>query len=93
MSINGQPGTNRPFPSCFEPHCKSEAKCIVMKISFQSYANKTNFHMKSFALSPFTMRFTAIRKWPICWNVVITNDSALSYPCPMLHGGSNIGQG
>ena len=37
-----------------------------MKISFHSYANKTNFHMKSFALSlAFIVRFTATRKWPI----------------------------
>ena len=37
-----------------------------MRISFQSYANKTNFHMKSFALSlAFIMRLTATRKWPI----------------------------
>ena len=59
---------NRLFPSCFEPHYDSEAKCkvIIMKISFHSYANKTNFHMKSFALSlAFIMRFTATRKWPI----------------------------
>ena len=57
----------RPFPSFFEPHYESEAKCkvFVMKISFHSYANKTNFHMKSFALSlAFIMRFTATRKWP-----------------------------
>ena len=41
---------NRPFPSCFEPHHESEAKCkvFVMQISFHSYANKTNFHMKMF---------------------------------------------
>ena len=60
--------SNRPFPSCFEPHYESEAKCkvFVMKISFHSYANKTNFHMKSFALSlAFIVRFTATRKWPI----------------------------
>ena len=59
---------NRPFPSCFEPHYKSEARCkvFIMKISFHSYANKTNFHMKSFALSlAFIMRFTSTRKWPI----------------------------
>ena len=37
-----------------------------MKISFHSYANKTNFHMKTFALSlAFIVRFTATRKWPI----------------------------
>ena len=59
---------NRPFPSCFEPHYESEAKCkvFVMKSSFHSYANKTNFHMKRFALSlAFIVRFTAIRKWSI----------------------------
>ena len=51
---------NRPFPSCFEPHCDSEAMCI------HSYANKTNFHVKSLARSlAFIMRFTATRKWPI----------------------------
>ena len=38
-----------------------------MKISLLSDANKTNFHMKGFALSlAFIMRFTATRKWPIC---------------------------
>ena len=59
---------NRPFPSRFEPHYESEAKCkvFVMKIGFHSNANKTNFHMKSFALSlAFIVRFTATRKWPI----------------------------
>ena len=59
---------NRPFPSCFEPHFESEAKCkiFVMKISFHSRANKTNFHMKSFALSLVSkVRFTVTRKWPI----------------------------
>ena len=55
---------NRPLPSCFEPH-ESEAKCkvFVVKIGFLSYANKTNFHVKSFALSlAFIVRFTATRK-------------------------------
>ena len=34
-----------------------------MKISFHSYANKTNFHMKSFVLSlTFIMRFTATKE-------------------------------
>ena len=42
------------------------AKLFVMKISFHSYANKTNFHMKSFALSlAFIMRFNETQKWPI----------------------------
>ena len=37
-----------------------------MRIIFHSYAKKTNFHMKSFALSlAFILRFTATRKWPI----------------------------
>ena len=37
-----------------------------MKISFHSYVNKTNFHMKSFALSlAFIVRLTATRKWSI----------------------------
>ena len=60
--------TNRPFPSCFEPHYESEAKCkvFVMKISFYSYANKTNFHMNSFAFSlACIVRFTATRQWSI----------------------------
>ena len=59
---------NRPFLSCFEPHYESEAKCkvFVMTISFHSYAKKTNFQMKSFALSlAFIARFTATRKWPV----------------------------
>ena len=42
------------------------ANVCVMKISFHSYANKINFHMKSFAHSlAFMVRFTATRKWPI----------------------------
>ena len=60
---------NRPFSSWFEPHCESEATCkvFITKISFQSYANKANFHMKSFALFSlvFILRFTATRKWAI----------------------------
>ena len=61
-------GENRPFLSCFDSHYESEAKCkvFVMKISFHSYANITNFHMISFALSlAFIVRFKATRKWPI----------------------------
>ena len=47
---------NRPFPSYFEPHYESEAKCKGF-ISFTD-ANKTNYHMKSFALSlAFIMKF------------------------------------
>ena len=46
----------------------SEALCIVFiwKISFHSYANKTSFHRKSFALSlAFTMRFRTTWEWPV----------------------------
>ena len=59
---------NGPFPSCCEPHYKSEAKCkvFIMIISFHSYANKTNFQMETFALSlAFIIRFIATRKWSI----------------------------
>ena len=36
-----------------------------MKISFHLYANKTYFHMKSFALSHASiMRLDATRNWP-----------------------------
>ena len=66
--MHGIHAAHRPFPSCFKPHYKTEAKCkvFIMKISFHLYANKTNFHMKSFDLSlAFIMRFTATRKWPI----------------------------
>ena len=43
---------------------------LVMKISlfardFHSHANKTSFHLKSFALSlAFVMKLKATRKWP-----------------------------
>ena len=62
------PPINSPFPSCCEPHYESEAKCkvFIMKMSFHSFANKTNFHMKSFALFlAFIERVTATRKCPI----------------------------
>ena len=38
---------NRPVQRCLEPHYECEAKCeaFIMKISFHSYANKTNFHI------------------------------------------------
>ena len=62
FKVNAFYHSNRPFPSCFEAHYESEATCKVfaMKISFHSYANKSNFHMKSFALSlAFIVRFTS----------------------------------
>ena len=38
----------------------------VKKFSFHLFVNKTNFHMKSFALSlALMMRFKEIQKWPI----------------------------
>ena len=50
---------NRSFLSCFEHHNESEANCKV-------FVMKTNFHMKSFALSlAFIVRFTATQKRPI----------------------------
>ena len=75
---------NRPFPSCFEPHYESEAKCkvVVMKIGFHSYANKTNFHMKSFALSlTFIVRFTPTRKCPILFLVKLLLCFVFVYSC------------
>ena len=41
VKVNG----NRPFPSCFEPHCQSDAKCkfFVMKTSFHSNQTKLIF--------------------------------------------------
>ena len=45
-------------------------KFLFYKISFHSYVNKTNFHMKSFALSlAFIIKLTATRKWPIDFNI------------------------
>ena len=42
------------------------AKFFIMKVSLYSYANKTNFHMKSVSLSlAFIMSFRVTRKWPI----------------------------
>ena len=50
------------FSSWCEPQNESEAssKVFIAKISFHSNVNKSNFHMKSFAV-----RFKGIRKWPI----------------------------
>ena len=62
--------TNRPFPSCCEPHYESEAKCKAFhtKVIFVCIWVKTNFHNKNFAFSlAFIMRFKATRKWPIRW--------------------------
>ena len=54
---------------------------FIMKISFHSYANKTNFHMKRFALSlAFIMRLKATRKWPI-----ITRETKLRDPASCSH--------
>ena len=41
---------NNPFSNCFEPHCESDASCIVfiLGISFHSHANKSNaLHLAS----------------------------------------------
>ena len=44
---------NRPFPSCCQPHYKSEAKCkgFHIKISFVCIPMKTNFHDKTLHLA------------------------------------------
>ena len=50
---------------------------LITKITFHSYANKTNFHIKSFALSlAFIIRFKATRKCPV-W----TTSCSCSYIC------------
>ena len=43
----------RPFRNCPEPPFQSEVKyeAIDMKMSFDSHANKTHFHLLRFALS------------------------------------------
>ena len=47
------------------------SKVFQMKISFHSYANKTNFHVNSFALSlTFIVRFEATRKWLIATQAI-----------------------
>ena len=49
-------GVQEAIGHSFEPHYESEAK--YKAFSFNSYANKTNFHMKTFALSlASVMRF------------------------------------
>ena len=44
---------NSPFPSCFEPRCKSEAKCrvFIMKISFIHMQTKLIFIWKTLHLT------------------------------------------
>ena len=80
---------NRPYPSCFKTHHESEAKYKVftfMKISFHSYANKTNFHVKSFARSlAFVMTLTT-NEWRIeCpkqfWLGLVLLSCELYTPC------------
>ena len=48
---NNKTGVNSPFPSCCAPHYDREANCkvFIMKISFYSYANKSNFHLALFS--------------------------------------------
>ena len=51
-----------------------------MKISFYSYANKTNFHMESFALSlAFVMRFTARNSEIIMAYSIFVNSQCAMY--------------
>ena len=65
---------NKPFPMWFEPDYESNPSYIVfiIKISFYSYANKTYFHMKSFAVClTFVMGFKATRKWSFNLNIFL----------------------
>ena len=58
---------NRPFPSWSKPLFQSDAKCkaVDMKMIIQySHANKTNFHMKGFALS-LVLKVRGFRTWSI----------------------------
>jgi len=51
-----------------KPQFQSEAKCETfdMKTILYSYANKTHFHKKGFALSlVLKMRAFETRKWPV----------------------------
>ena len=71
------------------PHYENEALCkvVIMKIRFHSYANKSNFHMKSFALSfAFVIRFKATRKWSI--EARVHNIGATCTFCNVFYGWS-----
>ena len=64
--------TNRRFPSCLSPLFQSESQCEAfhMEISFihiqNLRVNKTNFHMKGFAVGlALKQRWKATRKSPI----------------------------
>ena len=51
-----------------KPQFQSEAKCKTfdMKAIFYSYANKSHFHKKGFALSlVLKVRAFETRKWPV----------------------------
>ena len=71
--------TFRRFPSCISPLFESESKCeaVHMEISFihmqmtKICMNKTNFHMKCFALGlAFKQRRNATQKSPITFSAV-----------------------
>ena len=58
-------------------HHESEANCkvLIMKITFPSYANKTNFHMNRFVFSlAFITRLTATRQVAYCRRKSILNE-------------------
>ena len=72
--------TNTSLTSCFKPRYENEPSCtiFIVKITFHSSTNKTNFHMKSFPLSlTFVMRFKATRKWPLSETFITTTRSGL----------------
>ena len=49
--------SNRPSPSCIEPHSEIEVSCIVfvMKIRFHSYANRLIFLRKALHLASLSL--------------------------------------
>ena len=73
--------SNSPFPSCFGPHCESEASCIVfiVKISFHSYVAGSeinfflagaNWRLNIFLKSPYGKMWSPKsvnkkRTWPL----------------------------
>ena len=69
------------YRSCTIDH-ESEASCIVfiIKVSFHSCVNKTNFYMKSFALSlAFVMRLEATRNVTVILYSVITTTTTTTF--------------
>ena len=85
--------SNRPFPSCCEPHYESEAKCKTFhsKISFVCIWMKINFHNKNFALSlAFIMRLKATRKCSIAPTIGLRGDWIQAKSATLFRRHSNV---